>query len=77
MTSYEISRNPMISSSDISMISSSDIPDTAHWNIRGIVFVNLRQFEVSSRVPKLRLEVKNVIIIIGIQTIVCQLRCIL
>jgi len=29
------------------------------------------------RVPELRLEVKNVIIIIGIQTIVCQLRCIL
>jgi len=23
-----------------------DIPDTAHWNIRGIAFVNLGQFEV-------------------------------
>jgi len=29
------------------------------------------------RVPELRLEIKNVIIVIGIQTIVCQLRCIL
>jgi len=28
-------------------------------------------------VSELRLEVKNVIIIIGIQTIVCQLSCIL
>jgi len=27
--------------------------------------------------PELRLEVKNIIIIIGIQMIVCQLRCIL
>jgi len=27
--------------------------------------------------PELRLEVKNVLIIIGMQTIVCQLRCIL
>jgi len=27
--------------------------------------------------PELRLEVKNVIIIIDIQTVVCQLRCIL
>jgi len=26
-----------------------DIPDAAHWNIREIAFVNLEQFEVSSR----------------------------
>jgi len=29
-------------------ISFWDIPDAVHWNIRGIVFVNLSQFEVSS-----------------------------
>jgi len=40
MTFYEILR--------YSMISFWDIPDAAHWNIRGVVFVNLRQFEVSS-----------------------------
>jgi len=40
MTSYEILRYPMISF--------WDIPGAAHWNIRGIAFVNLGQFEISS-----------------------------
>jgi len=40
MTSYKILRYLMISFWDIS--------DAAHWNIREIAFVNLRQFEVSS-----------------------------
>jgi len=41
MTSYEILRYPTISF--------WNIPDTDHWNIRGIfyAFVNLGQFEVS------------------------------
>jgi len=40
MTSYEILRYPTIFF--------WDIPDAAHWNIRGIAFVNLGQFEVFS-----------------------------
>jgi len=40
MTCYEILRYPMISF--------WDMPDAAHWNIRGIAFVNLGQFEVFS-----------------------------
>jgi len=42
MTSYEILRYSTISFW-------GDFPDVAHWNIRGIAFVNLEQFEVSSR----------------------------
>jgi len=40
MGSYKILR--------YSTISFWDIPNAAHWNIRGIAFVNLRQFEVFS-----------------------------
>jgi len=40
MISYEILR--------YLTISFWDIPDSAHWNIRGIALVNLGQFEVSS-----------------------------
>jgi len=40
MTSYKILR--------YFTISFWDIPDAAHWNIREIACVNLRQFEVPS-----------------------------
>jgi len=40
ITSYEILQYPTISF--------WDIPDIIHWNIRGIAFVNLGQFEISS-----------------------------
>jgi len=42
MTSYKILRYPTMSFWDTAH------PDVAHWNIRGIAFVNLGQFEVSS-----------------------------
>jgi len=41
MTSYKVLRFPTISF--------WDIPDATHWNIRRIAFVNLGQFEISSR----------------------------